>query len=194
MARYQVPPDPRDPENKLTNKRPRRQRQDEKEPVPWVWLGLGVIVTLVGVGLAYAIASSFLTRPPLPVDPLAPTVIVLTAPPSPTVTQTPNLPTPTSIPTTTPVATRDFSVAPEEVQVEFYARVANTGGIGVTIRGGPSINNARIIIAPEGDIVFVLAGPEEGNDLLWWNIRLEDGTEGWAAADYLEPSVGPGNE
>ena len=191
MARYQVPPDPRDPDSKLTNKRKRRQRHDESEPIPWLWLGLGVIVTLIGVGIAYLIAGNFLARPPLPVERLTPTIIVLTAPPSPTATQTPVLVTPTSIPTSTPVATRDFSVPPEEVQPDYYAVVANTGGIGVTVRGGPSVNNAPITIADEGSIVFVLGGPEEGNDLLWWNIRLEDDTEGWAAADYLEPSAGP---
>ena len=193
MARYQVPPDPRDPDSKLTHKRPRRQRRDDAESIPWLWLGLGVVVTLVGIGLAYAIASSFLLRPPLDVDPLTPTVIVLTAPPSPTATATPDLPTPTAVPTTTPVATRDFSVPPDEMQPDFYARVANTAGVGVTVRGGPSTNNAAITIAQEGAIVFVLAGPEQGNELLWWNIRLEDGTEGWAAADYLEPSAGPLN-
>jgi hypothetical protein len=193
MARYQVPPDPRDPDSNLTNKRPRRQRRDDKEPIPWLWLALGVVVTVIGVGLAYAIASSFLSRPPLAVDPLTPTVIVLTAPPSPTPTVTRLLPTPTPIPTSTAVATRDFSVAPEEVQVGYYARVANTGGVGVTVRGGPSINNAAITIAPENTLVFVLDGPEPGNDLLWWNIRLDDGSEGWAAADYLLPSAGPGN-
>jgi hypothetical protein len=63
MARYQVPPDPRDPDSNLTNKRPRRQRRDDKEPIPWLWLALGVVVTVIGVGLAYAIASSFLSRP-----------------------------------------------------------------------------------------------------------------------------------
>lgn len=193
MARYQVPPDPRDPDNKLPSRRQRRQRHDEKEPIPWLWLGLGLLVTLLGVGLAYGIVGRFLQRPPLPVTPLEPTVIVLTAPPSVTPSPTSMLPTPTAIPTSTPVATRDFSVAPPEVQPDFYAVVSNTGGFGVTVRGGPNVNNARVAVASEGAIVFVLAGPEEGSDLLWWNIRLEDGTEGWAAADYLAPSVGPGN-
>lgn len=193
MARYQVPPDPRDPESKLTNKRPRRQRGDDKEPIPWLWLGLGVLVTIVGMGLAYAITANFLFRAPLPVVPLEPTVIVLTAPPSPTPTVTRDLPTPTAVPTSTAVATRDFSVAPEEVQAGYYARVANTGGVGVTVRGGPSVNNAPITIASDGAVVFVVDGPEEGNDLLWWNIRLDDDTEGWAAADYLEPSAAPTN-
>ncbi len=193
MARYQVPPDPRDPDSKLTNKRPRRQRRDGSEPIPWLWLGLGILVTIVGMGVAYGIVTNFLFRAPLAVEPLEPTVIVLTAPPSPTPTITPDLPTPTAVATSTPVATRDFAVAPDEVQAGYYARVANTGGVGVTVRGGPSVNNAPITVASDGTIIFVLGGPEEGNDLLWWNIRLDDDTEGWAAADYLEPSAAPGN-
>jgi hypothetical protein len=193
MARYQVPPDPRDPEDSLSKKRRRRQRQDGKEPIPWLWLGLGLVVTMLGVGVAFAIANSFLSRPSLPVDALEPTVIVLTAPPSPTPTVTPVLAVPTPLPTSTPVATRDFSVAPDEMQADYYAVVSNTGGVGVTVRGGPSVNNARITTASEGAIVYVLGGPEEGGGLLWWNIRLPDGTEGWAAADYLAPSAAPGN-
>ncbi len=193
MARYQVPPDPRDPEQSLSKKRRRRQRQDTQEPIPWLWLGLGLIVTLIGVGVSLAIVNSFLSRPPLPVDALEPTVIVLTAPPSPTATATPVLAMPTPLPTSTPVATRDFSVAPDEVQPEYYAIVSNTGGVGVTVRGGPSINNARITTASEGTIVYILAGPEEGGEFLWWNIRLADGTEGWAVGDYLSPSAAPTN-
>jgi hypothetical protein len=193
MARYQLPPDPRDPEQPLNKRRRRRQRQDDKEPIPWLWLGLGVLVTLIGVGVAFAIANSFLSRPPLAVDALEPTVIVLTAPPSPTATATPILALPTPMPTSTPVATRDFSVAPDEVQPDYYAVVSNTGGVGVTVRGGPSVNNARITTASEGAIVYVLEGPEESGGLLWWNIRLADGTEGWAAGDYLAPSAAPGN-
>ncbi len=191
MARYQVPPDPRDPNDK--SKRTRRFRSDHKDPVPWLWLGLGVLVTLAGMGIAYAIINAALTREPLPVSPIEPTVIVLTAPPTPTATATRLLPTPTVLPTATAVATPDFTVAPEEITPGLYAQVANTSGVGVTVRGGPSVNNAAIKIAAEGAVVFVLDGPEESNDLLWWRIELEDGTDGWAAADYLIPAARSGN-
>lgn len=185
MAQYKVPPDPRDPDAKVN------KEKSPREPIPWLWLGLGVLVTIIGLGIAGAIVSNFLTRPPLDVQPLTPTVIVLTAPPSPTPSATPLVPTPTAIPTLTPIPTPDTAVAPENITINYYAEVANTDGIGVTIRGGPSINNVAILIAPEGSIVYVLDGPAEGNDLLWWNVQLEDGTEGWAASDYLIPAAAP---
>lgn len=188
MARYQVPPDPRDSENK---KRSRRFRSDNQEPIPWLWLGLGVIVTIIGLGIAYGIITAALRQEPLPVSPLEPTIIVLTAPPSATPTATRNLPTPTVLPTATAVSTPDYSVAPDELTVDYYAEVANTGGVGVTVRGGPSTNNARVTIAPEGAVVFVLDGPEEANEFLWWRIQLEDGTDGWAVSDFLIPAARP---
>jgi hypothetical protein len=192
MARYRIPPDPRDPDSELSKKRPRRQRRDSQENVPWLWLGLGVVVTAVAIGLAFFLANLFLTRPPLTAGALPePTIVRLTAPPSPTPSLTPALPAPTTAPTFTPIPTPDVAVAPEEVTPGYYAVVANTDGIGVTVRGGPSTNNVRLTLASEGAIVFVLSGPAEGSDRLWWEVRLGDGTEGWVAADFLEPTAAP---
>lgn len=191
MARYQVPPDPRDPNDK--QKRSRRFRKDNREPIPWVWLGLGVVVTIIGLGIAYGIILSALSREPLPVSPIEPTIIVLTAQPSPTATVTRILPTPTVLPTATAVATPDYDLVPEELTADFYAEVANTDGVGVTVRGGPSTINAGVTIAPEGAMVLILDGPEEGNDFLWWHIELEDGTDGWAVSNYLIPAARPRN-
>lgn len=190
MARYQVPPDPRDPNNK---KRSRRLRSDNQEPIPWIWLGMGVVVTIIGLGIAYGIITAALSREPLPVTPIEPTIIVLTAPPSPMPTATQNLPTPTVLPTATAVATPDYNLIPEALTVDFYAEVANTDGVGVTVRGGPSTNNARVTVAAEGSVVLILGGPEEANDFLWWHIQLEDGTDGWAVSDYLIPAARPRN-
>lgn len=191
MARYQVPPDPRDPNDK--QKRARRFRKDSQEPIPWLWLGLGVIVTIIGLGIAYGIIITALSREPLPVSPIQPTIIVLTAPPSPSPTVTRILATPTILPTATAVATPDYTLVPEELTVDFYAEVANTAGVGVTVRGGPSTNNASVTIAPEGTVVLVIDGPEEGNNFIWWQIELEDGTSGWAVSDYLIPAARPRN-
>lgn len=189
MARYQLPPDPRKQKRARANK----QADESKEPIPWRWLGLGVLVTLIGIGLALGLINSFLSREPLPVTPLSPTLIVLTAPPSVVPTPTPRLATPTTVPTLTPIPTPDVAVAPDEITIGFYAEVANTEGFGVTIRGGPSTNNVAITVAEEGAIVLTLDGPVEGNGYLWWQVRLSDGVEGWAAADFLAPSSAPGN-
>lgn len=191
MARYQRPPDPRDPDGYLTQRRPRRQRRDSQEPVPWRWLLMGVVVTVVSIVVALALARYFLSRPMLPTSPLEPTIIVLTAPPSPVPTETPEFATPTSIPTFTPMPTPDVGEAPPEVTPGYYARVTNTGGVGVTIRGGPSTNNVAITVAQEGAVLFVVSGPEEGNERFWWQVRLEGGEEGWAAAEFLEPAAAP---
>lgn len=186
MARYRKPLDPRHGKSELL-----AGGREPREPVPWRWLGMGAIVTVVGILLAITLANRLLARTPLPVTPLAPTVIVLTAPPGATPTATPMQPTPSPIPTVTLAPTPNAAVPPEAVTPGFYARVTNTGGLGVTIRGGPSTNNVPITVAAEDTVLFILDGPEEGNDLLWWQVRLEDGTEGWAAADYLVPAPAP---
>lgn len=183
MARYQVPPDPR--------KESKQRRSGEKEPIPWLWLGMGLVVTAVGISLMLAIINNMLARPPLDAAPLPPTVIILTAPPSPTPPPTQVLPTPTPIPTFTPVPTPDTAVPPPEITPGYYAEVVNTDFLGVTVRGGPSASNLSLAIAPEGTVLLVLAGPEEGNDFLWWQVQLADGMEGWVAGDFLQPAAAP---
>ncbi len=186
MAEYKIPLDPhRDDAND------NKQNNRDKEPVPWAWLGGGVLVALVGLLIGWLVINAFLLRPPLDVLAVSPTIVVLTAPPSLVPTETPILPTATFIPTLTPIPTPDAAVVPLEIMIGFYAKVANTDGIGVTVRGGPSVNNASIVIAAEGDVVLIIDGPAEGNDLLWWQLQLDDGTEGWAAGDYLVPAAMP---
>ncbi|MCL4869287.1 MAG: SH3 domain-containing protein [Anaerolineae bacterium] len=186
MARYQIPEDPRNPEY-----RPRRQRQTSREPIPWLWLGLGLLVTIISLFLAYNFATTLLAREPIAAGPSAPEVIRLTAPataaPSPTVPAN----TPTPIPTLTPIPTPDVAVAPEEITVGYYARVVNTQNIGVTVRGGPSTDNVRVLVAPEGTIMLVIGGPTVNADFTWWQVRLQDGTEGWVAGQFITPAAAP---
>lgn len=189
MARYQKPPDPR--ESELRSRRPRRQRQDGAERFPWLWFGLGLVVTIIGIALALSLVNLFLTREPLATTLTTPTVIRLTAPPSPEPSPTSERITPTPIPTLTPAPTRDLASPPDEVTVGYYAAVTGTGDAGLTIRGGPSTDNVRIMRASEGALMLVIGGPEEGGDFTWWQVRLLDGTEGWAAGRFLEPVPAP---
>ena len=188
MARYQLPPDPRQSDSP---ERPRHQRHDQSEPIPWFWLGLGLVVTLIAIVIAYNVATAFLARPPLSVDPIAPTIIVLTAPPSPMPTATESVVLPTAVPTFTPIPTPDNAIAPDELTVGFYAQVANTEGTGVRVRGGPSVNNISLLVVPEDTVALVIDGPTENDGFLWWQLQLEDGTEGWAAGDFLIPAAAP---
>lgn len=192
MARYQVPPDPR--ESELKPRRERRQRQDSPDGFPWLWFGLGLGVTALGIVLALALVNMMLSREPLATTLATPTIIRLTAEPSPAPSATTDLPTPTPIPTLTPVPTRDLASPPDDVAVGYYAEVSGTGEAGLTVRGGPSTDNVRIQRAAEGTLMLVIGGPEEGGDFIWWQVRLLDGTEGWVAGDFLAPIAAPGTE
>jgi hypothetical protein len=190
MARYQVPPDPRKSDND-DSRRPRRLRRDGGEPIPWLWLGLGGVVTALAIGVAFLVANAFLSPPPLsPAALPEPTLLRLTAPPSPTATATRPFPTPTTIPTFTPAPTPDIYTPPQQVAVGYYASVSGTGGVGVTVRGGPSTNNVALTVAEEGGLLRVIGGPEAGEGAdLWWEVRLSNGTEGWVAGDFLTPAA-----
>ena len=187
MARYEAPPNPRDPDDK----RQHPSRYGEQDPIPWRYFGMGIVVTFVSIVLAMALARAFLLRPPLQNAQTGPNLIVLTAPPTTIPTETPILPTPTAVPTFTPIPTPDNATAPEEVTIGYYAAVSGTGEAGVTVRGGPSTSNAILTVANEGDLLLIIGGPESANDLLWWNVELEDGTQGWAAGLYLTPAAAP---
>ncbi|HFC12537.1 MAG TPA: SH3 domain-containing protein, partial [Anaerolineae bacterium] len=177
MARYEAPPNP---------KRPRRQRGGKFDWTPLIGLLLGLIVTVVAVYLAWQFAQNLLAAPPIDVALPTPTVIQLTAPPS--ITPTPTavgLASPTPIFTLTPQPTVDVSSAPEVVTAGYYAAVANTDGAGLSLRGGPSTDNVSLILVAEESVVLILEGPSESSGYSWWKVQLDDGTEGWMAAQYL---------
>ncbi|MDX1414103.1 MAG: hypothetical protein R3293_07920 [Candidatus Promineifilaceae bacterium] len=164
----------------------------KEQRIPWLWLGLGLVVTIAGCIALYIAVQSFLSRSTDEVAaPIQATVIVLTAPPSPTQFPTEIALPPTPIPTFTPIPTPDTAVAPEEITSGFYVVVANTDDLGVTVRGGPSTRNVALTVAAEGTYMLVLDGPQEGDGFSWWQVQLEDGVEGWVVSNYLIPSAAP---
>jgi len=194
MARYQRPPDPRESPQEFVEYQSRGKADDERQPIPWKWLGLGILVTLLGLVVAALILGAFLFREPLPLAVEGPEIIRLTAPAGGPATATDPLPTPTNVPTLTPPPTPDLSIAPEAITVGYYAAVANTDNVGVSLRGGPSTDNIRLLLVDEGTPILVIGGPEEGSGLIWWQVRVEDGTEGWVAGDFLVPASAPAGE
>ena len=176
-----------------SNQNPNRSNSPhQRAKIPWAWLGLGIVVTLVGLIALIAVLGNFLAQPPEETTVgQGPIIIQLTAPPVPTPTISLNPPTPTIAPTATSAAAPDLSVAPSELTVGYYSQVVDTGGVGVTVRNGPSTANLIVVVAAEGAKLLVLEGPTAGGDYQWWRVRLSDGTEGWAAGDFLTPSVAP---
>lgn len=189
MARFQKPPDPRKSDSDLNGTRQRRQRENSREPIPWLWLGMGLVVTIIAIIVAISLANSFLEREPLITSLPTPTIIRLTAPASAVPSPTPPPALSTPIPTFTPKPTPDLAVAPDELSVGYYAEVANTDGIGVSLRGGPSTDNSRLFTVPEGTILLVIDGPREANNFFWWQVELDDGSIGWVVGDYIIPAA-----
>ena len=65
-----------------------------------------------------------------------------------------------------------------------HAIVANTQGIGLTVRNTPG--GSEVIILPDGSVLTLLeVEPVEHNGYLWHQVRTPDGNTGWAADAYF---------
>jgi hypothetical protein len=184
-------------------RRPRRLEEITSTDIgfPLVWVLIGalsglIIIGLVGLGVVNIIRKQSITPTPSAIPGLAPTQPIAESTPgqaTPTIPPVVTLePSATPIPTDTPTPALPIALEPG-----VYARVINTDGAGVSVRAGPGTNNARLGVAPEGSIILILDGPRADENLqefAWWFVRNEDGTEGWAAQDFLEPSLPPNGE
>ena len=77
--------------------------------------------------------------------------------------------------------------APTAVQgVQF--RVNGTGTDGLFLRSDADQNSTILATLPEGTVVTVIGEDKSGPNYTWKHVRAPDGTEGWAAADFLQPA------
>ena len=67
-------------------------------------------------------------------------------------------------------------------------RIANTDGAGARLRSAPSTAADAIAVLPDGTVVQALGPTRETAEQSWRWVRVEDGTEGWVAADLLAPA------
>lgn len=72
--------------------------------------------------------------------------------------------------------------------------VANAGGAGLTLRGGPNLGSVSVGALPEGTQMTVIGGPVQATGFTWWNLTGAPGT-GWSAVgEWLAPlEPGPGS-
>ncbi|MFQ5813354.1 MAG: SH3 domain-containing protein [Anaerolineae bacterium] len=150
---------------------PRQTRPRGRRGLP-LW-PLLVILLLIAVVIIY-LWNPFAPSPP-PTEEAIPTVTsaLPTLPPLPTSTPTPQ-------PTPTP---------PTEITVGGYVKVVGAEADELSYRSGPGLNYARLSIVKDGTILEVLEGPEEADGYTWWRLEDEDGFIGWAAEDWLEPTL-----
>jgi hypothetical protein len=66
-------------------------------------------------------------------------------------------------------------------------RVANTGGVGVVLRGSPNDADRRPVGLAEGATVAVVE--RGGANSAWVHVRTDAGQDGWVPARYLAPAA-----
>jgi hypothetical protein len=128
-------------------------------------LGIAVVSVFFCATAGRSLVSSLANAVPTP----TPTPTIL----RPTVTL---FPTPTSAPTFTPTPN-----VPDTIQVGVAVVVVNA----VNFRQDASLTAQIIRTLGEGEVLDVVGGPQSANDLTWWQLRDPNGTEGWAAQDYI---------
>lgn len=60
----------------------------------------------------------------------------------------------------------------------------------VNIRDSAGTDAALVMTVNKGDTLTIVSGPESANDLEWYEVTTQDGTQGWIASRYLDPSSG----
>jgi hypothetical protein len=91
----------------------------------------------------------------------------------------------------TTVATSPAASVPGNLATGAFVRVSGTGIEGIRYRYGPGLDYVTIRIVPEGEVLLVKGGPEEGDGLVWWRLQDQLGNIGWAAQDYLTLTPAP---
>ncbi len=166
---------------------------------------------LAGLFSAGALACTVLGELPIlltPVDPEMAVAMTLTAR-APTAILASEVVAETQTPTgePTPIASKEPLAAASTNQpdpdcpatgitVGEWTRVALQPPVANRVRSAPSLQTGGIIGRAEpGTVLKVLEGPECADQMLWWRVRLEDGSglEGWTgegpSSGWLDPST-----
>lgn len=152
--------------------------------VNWIRAAIMLVIGLIFIGIfaVRPLVSRVVSAPePTATIPAAETIPADT----PTLEQTP-LPVRTVEPTaTTPIASPspEATAAPTATTAPTTATVSS--GVGVWLRGAPSTSGEQLEWLLDGTVVTLLSGQETADDLLWQQVRIESGVEGWVARDFL---------
>jgi len=100
---------------------------------------------------------------------------------------TPAATSPAILPTDTPTLAAPTGTPIPETRLPpgAKARVYDTGGRGLRLRGGPGLDHPTLKVLEEGTVVDIIGGPQSADDYEWYQIRDDSGAEGWAAGDWL---------
>lgn len=153
------------------------------------WIAGGVVIALVALALIWG-ASGIGRSEPTP-TPVATVPSVFSTP------VTPTLPSPLVLTATVAVTTTQAPVVVAgSIAPGVTARVVNSAPEGVSLRAGGGTNYARLMTLNDGMVLVVLeppagfneAYPSPADGYTWWRVRTENGTVGWIADNWLQPT------
>jgi hypothetical protein len=148
---------------------------------------LAAVIAIIGLS---GVGAVFWGKVALPTPiPTATHTLTVTPPPTETatLTSTPVPPTETIPPTTTPSPTASSTNSPIPSPTPVYALVAAPEDLkGAILRAEPGFNQEFITSALNGTLVEIFSEvPVEADNVLWLNVRLPDGREGWMLQSAL---------
>jgi hypothetical protein len=113
--------------------------------------------------------------------------------PMPSATST-RLPTGTTAPTSTSTATLTATATATHTPVPVVmagttVEVSGTGTDQLRIRVAPGLTQETVATLEDGTRIRVTDGPEASDGYNWWQVKTEEGQEGWVAEDWLVPVV-----
>lgn len=58
---------------------------------------------------------------------------------------------------------------------------------GLNLRGNATTDAEVMTTLSQGQQVAIIGGPEEADGITWWQVELDNDTQGWVAEDFLSP-------
>ncbi len=158
------------------------------------WVAGGVVLALIALALIWGASGIGRTEPT--VTPTATQITVFRATATPTlvagaaITPTVALPITSTVETPTPAP-----IVAAQIRVGGTVRIINADPEGISMRFGPGQDNQRITTLHDGAELTVMEPPAGYTDpypttadgFTWWRIRMDDGTIGWMASNWLQP-------
>ena len=137
-----------------------------------------VLVSFVFLLYLYLLMAGLLFREKTETVPKA-NITVITAPSIPTVDS--------SLLVVTPTSTVPPNIEIDGITLGSYVKIEGTGGAGLRIRSAPGTSTDVVFLANESEVFFVIGGPMENDEMLWWQLEApyDQARSGWASADYL---------
>lgn len=106
-------------------------------------------------------------------------ILVIPAPSSTPVGNSPLFLTPTPITALNPG---------DGIVVGGYVQITGTDGAGLRLREGPGTSSKFLFLGMDSEVFQVMDGPQNADGYLWWRLvaPYDENRSGWAAADYLK--------